>query len=276
MTTPYQPPGATATYTSPIPVRPARLGDAIASEWTKIRTLRSTMWTLGVMVALLFGIGALTTWIVDATDDNAEFVRNDVLSLGFFGAILSTICVITLGVLTVTSEYNTGMIRTTMTACPSRARVLTAKAIVYFVLVFTAMTVTTLLLGAVQVGIAGGEPNGEQWLRATLGVSFYLACLGLLSMAVGVLIRHSAGAITVMFGVVLLPLVMAVFMATAGSLQSFGTWLIEYSVPSQLGVVYDEGLMTSGVAGWEPLLIIVGLTAAALGGAYAALAARDV
>ncbi|QDY79061.1 ABC transporter permease subunit [Streptomyces qinzhouensis] len=275
MTTPYQPSGATTEYTSPIPARPARLGDAIASEWTKIRSLRSTMWTLGVMVALFLGVGIFTAMIVTITDDGT-FIKDDVLSLGFFGAVLSGICVITLGVLTITSEYSTGMIRTTMTACPSRARVLTAKAIVYFALVFTVCAVTTLLLGAVQVGIVGGEPDGGQWLRATLGASLYLAFLGLLSLGIGSMIRHSAGAITIMFGVVLLPLVMTVFMISFDALRGFSEWLVKYSIPSQLGVLYEGAILDGGPQGWEPLAIIIGLAAVALAGAYAALESRDI
>lgn len=68
---------------------------------------------------------------------------------------------ITLGVLTIASEYGTGMIRTTLTACPSRARVLTAKAIVFFLLVFTVTTVVAALVGAGQVALVdtAGAPT---------------------------------------------------------------------------------------------------------------------
>lgn len=276
MTTPHPQPGAPATYTSPIPVRPARLADAITSEWTKIRSLRSTMWTLGAMVGLLFGVGTLLAWIAHETTEEGDFARDDILALGFFGAVLASICVITLGVLTITSEYGTGLVRTTMTACPSRARILTAKAIVYFALVFSVSTVTTLLLGMVQVGIAGGEPTGGQWLRATLGASLYLALLGLLSLAVGSLIRHSAGAITIMLGFVLLPLVMALFMASSEGLRTVSEWLVQYSIPSQLGIVYEGEMMSGGPSAPAALAIIAVLAGATLGGAYAALEARDV
>lgn len=280
MTTPYQQPGAPVPdyaapvdYTSPIPIRKANLGDALASEWTKIRSVRSTMWTLGVMVTLLVGIGFLVAVAVSTTDDSYE--RNDVLTLGFFGTLLGSICVITLGVLTIASEYGTGLIRTTLTACPNRARVLTAKAIVYFLLVFGVTVVTTLLVGAMHVGMLGGEPDGGQWFRATLGVSLYLGLLGLLSLSVGTILRHSAGAITIMIGVVLLPLVVAMFMV-GSSLRGTAEFLLEYSIPSQLGVLYDDALIESGPQGWDPLWIMAGLTACALAGAYASLFSRDV
>jgi ABC-type transport system involved in multi-copper enzyme maturation permease subunit len=281
MTTPYQQqapyqqqsaPGA--VYSSPIPVRDTHLGDALASEWTKIRSVRSTMWTLGVMIVLMVGIGALSAVAVSAAD--ADLEGQSVLSLGFFGVLLGSICVITLGVLTIASEYGTGMIRTTLTACPSRARVLTAKAIVFFLLVFILTTVITAMVGALQTAIVDqGSSTGEDWFRATIGIALYVATLGLLSLAVGTLIRHSAGAITVMIGVVLLPLVLAMFMFSE-SLRDLQQALFEYSIPNQIGVLYDTAVTESGPAGWDPLWIMLGVTAAALAGAYASLNARDV
>ncbi|NED11731.1 ABC transporter permease [Streptomyces sp. SID9124] len=261
-------------YTSPIPVRPATLGDAIASEWTKIRSVRSTMWTLGVMTALLLAIGVLTAVAVSASDSDMN--GTPVLSLGFFGVLLSTICVITLGVMTIASEYGTGMIRTTLTACPSRGRVLGAKALVFFLLTFVLTTVMTSLVALIQSSMLdAASPTGGEWLRATVGVSLYVATLGLLALAVGALIRHSAGAITIMIGVVLLPLVLALFMF-ASSLEGIRDALLEYSVPNQLSVFYDNSVSTSGPSGWDPLWIIVGVTAVAMGGACLAMNQRDV
>ncbi|MEU2021104.1 ABC transporter permease [Streptomyces sp. NPDC016469] len=261
-------------YTSPIPMRPATLGDAIASEWTKIRSVRSTMWTLGVMTALLLVIGVLAAVAVSASDGNMN--ETPVLSLGFFGVLLGTICVITLGVMTIASEYGTGMIRTTLTACPSRGRVLGAKALVFFLLTFVLTTVMTSVVALIQSSMLdAASPSGEEWLRATVGVGLYVATLGLLALAVGALIRHSAGAITLMIGVVLLPLVLALFMF-ASSLEGLRDALLEYSVPNQLSVFYDNSVSTSGPSGWEPLWIILGVTAVAMGGAYLSMNQRDV
>lgn len=279
---PQQPPapqqnwqGAPAgLYASPIPQRRATLGDALASEWTKIRSVRSTMWTLGIMIVLLLGIGLLSAIAVNAS--GSELGNTPVLSLGFFGVLLGSICVITLGVMTIASEYGTGMIRTTLTACPTRGRVLTAKAIVFFLLTFVITTVTTALVAVLQTAMLGGaEPTGGDWLRATVGVGLYIATLGLLSLAVGALIRHSAGAITIMIAVVLLPLVLAMFMF-AESLADVQQALFEYSIPSQLGAFYDASVASSGPSGWEPLWIMLGVTAVAMIGAYVSLDRRDV
>ncbi|MFE1959874.1 ABC transporter permease [Streptomyces sp. NPDC059479] len=270
--------GSVSGYVSPIPARRTHLGDALASEWTKLRSVRSTMWTLGVMVVLVVGIGLIAALIVASAE--TQIADNEsVLALGFFGVLLGTMCVITLGVMTIASEYSTGMIRTTLTACPSRVRVLAAKAIVFFVLVFVITAVTTMTVAALQTSIVDtASPDAAAWFRATVGISLYLATLGLLAMAVGALVRHSAGAITVMIGVVLLPLVLAMFMFS-DSLSGLRDSLFEYSIPNQLSVFYTDSAgiaSASGPRGWEPLWILLVVTAVAMAGACFALDRRDV
>ncbi|MFJ2113191.1 ABC transporter permease [Streptomyces sp. NPDC087850] len=291
MTTPYQqiPPQSGGTphgpvagspghfgYTSPIPARRAHLGDALASEWTKLRSVRSTVWTLGVMVALMLGIGLLVAVVISVAD--GDLGDDSVLALGFFGVLLGSMCVITLGVLTISSEYGTGMIRTTLTACPGRGRVLAAKSLVFFLLVFVVSTVTTLTVAALQTSILNApSPDGQEWFRATVGVSLYLAVLGLLSLAVGALVRHSAGAITVMIGVMLLPLVLGMFMF-ADSLAKTREIMLGYNIPAQLIVFYSDGPAypgRPGPHGWEPLWILLGVTAVAMTGAFFSLDKRD-
>ncbi|MFD3645623.1 ABC transporter permease subunit [Streptomyces cyaneofuscatus] len=271
---PHPPHGLLGYYESPIPIRRATLGDAIASEWTKIRSVRSTLWTLGVMIVLMVAIGLMSALLIAAAD--TDMAGEPVVALGFFGVLLGSICVITLGVLTIGSEYSTGMIRTTLTACPSRARVLTAKAIVFFLLAFVITTVTATVVAVFQTAILGaGLDSGSVWLRATVGVGLYIAALGLVSLAIGAIIRHSAGAITVMIAVVLLPLVLALFMFS-DSLRGLQRFLFEYSIPNQLGALYGSTVTESGPSGWEPLLLMLGIAAVALGGAYLALDRRDV
>ncbi|GAA3218609.1 ABC transporter permease [Streptomyces sp. XM83C] len=264
-------------YTSPIPVVRTHLGHALASEWTKMRSVRSTMWTLGVFVFLVVGIGLATGALVAANTSEGDLDGENALSLGFFGLLLGSMCIITLGVLTTASEYGTGMIRTTMVACPSRGRVLTAKAIVFFLVAFTVTLVSASFVAFAQVAMVGhaDDPTGSELFKATVGVSLYIALLGLLSLVIGSVIRHSAGAITIMIGLVLAPLVMALFMF-AESLQDLRQALFEYSIPSQLGVFYASSLTDSGPSGWDPLWIMLGVTAAAFAGAFALLQKRDV
>ncbi|PNG16230.1 ABC transporter permease subunit [Streptomyces cahuitamycinicus] len=264
-------------YTSPIPVVRTHLGNAIASEWTKIRSVRSTMWTLGVFVLLVIGIGTLTGVVVANSDP--ALGGESPLGLGFFGLLLGSMCIITLGVLTTASEYGTGMIRTTMVACPSRGRVLAAKAVVFFLTAFVVTLVSASLVAFLHVAMLEGDgaksPSGGEWLKGTVGISLYIALLGLLSLLIGSMIRHSAGAITIMIGAVLAPLVIALFMFSE-SLQGLRDALFEYSIPNQLSVFYANSLSQSGPSGWDPLWIILGATAVAFAGAFALLEKRDV
>ncbi|MEU3527273.1 ABC transporter permease [Streptomyces sp. NPDC038707] len=273
------PGGPYAGYTSPIPVVRTHLGHALASEWTKIRSVRSTMWTLGVFVLLVVGIGLAAGALVSANSTSSDLDGENPLTLGFFGLLLGSICIITLGVLTTASEYGTGMIRTTMTACPSRARVLAAKSIVFFAVAFVFTLVTSAFVAMVQVSMlesAGARtPSGSEWLKATVGISLYIALLGLLSLLIGSVIRHSAGGITIMIGVVLAPLVIAMFMV-AESMHKLRDWLFEYSIPNQLSVFYSNSLTESGPSGWDPLWIMLGVTAAVYAATYALLQSRDV
>ncbi|WP_329247942.1 ABC transporter permease subunit [Streptomyces canus] len=264
-------------YTSPIPIVRTHLGNAIASEWTKIRTVRSTIWTLGVFVLLVIGIGIGVAALVAANSSPEDLNNDSPLSLGFFGLLLGSMCVITLGVLTTASEYGTGMIRTTMVACPSRGRVLTAKAVVFFAVAFVTTLVSVLVVALADVALLDGArtPTGQEWLKGTIGISLYIALLGLFSLIIGSIIRHSAGAITIMIGVVLAPLVIALFMV-AQSLEGLRQALFEYSIPNQLSVFYSNSLTDSGPSGWDPLWIIVGVTAAAFACAFALLEKRDV
>ncbi|WND35097.1 ABC transporter permease subunit [Streptomyces sp. BB1-1-1] len=265
------------TYTSPIPVVRTHLGHALASEWTKIKSVRSTMWTLGVFVLLVVGIGLLTGLVVASS--STDLSGSNSLEMGFFGLLLGSICVITLGVMTTASEYGTGMVRTTMTACPSRGRVLAAKGIVFFLVAFVVTLVSAALVALMHMALLEGngadEPTGAEWLKATVGVSFYVALLGLLSLAIGSIIRHSAGAITIMIGTLLAPLVIALFMFSE-SLKDVQQALFEYSIPNQMSIFYANSLSDSGPSGWDPLWIMLGVTAAAFAGAFALLEKRDV
>ncbi|MEV7738393.1 ABC transporter permease [Streptomyces sp. NPDC088921] len=264
-------------YTSPIPVVRTHLGNAIASEWTKIRSVRSTIWTLGVFVLLVIGIGLGVAALVAANASTESIRDENPLSFGFFGLLLGSMCVITLGVLTTASEYGTGMIRTTMVACPSHGRILTAKAVVFFAVAFVTTLVSVLVVALADVALLDGArtPTGQEWLKGTFGISLYIALLGLFSLIIGSIIRHSAGAITIMIGVVLAPLVIALFMFSK-SLEGLRQGLFEYSIPNQLSVFYSNSLTETGPSGWDPLWIIVALTAVAFAGAYALLEKRDV
>lgn len=263
-------------YTSPIPVVRTHLGHAIASEWTKIRSVRSTMWTLGLFVVLDVGIGLLVAWVIAANSGDEALGQNP-LSYGVFGLLMGSMCLITLGVLTTASEYGTGMIRTTMVACPSRVRVLLAKGIVFFAIAFAVTFVSTVLVAMVDVTLlTTAKPlTTADWLKGTFGVSLFVALLGLLSLAVGSLVRHSAGAITSMIGLFLAPLVIGMFMFS-DSLEPVRSALFEYSIPNLLSTFYAQTLTATGPSAGDALVIAVLVTAGMFGAAAALLERRDV
>nr|WP_244177132.1 ABC transporter permease subunit [Streptomyces albus] len=266
-------PSAPGGYASPIPVRDAHLGHALAAEWTKIRSVRSTVWTLAVLAFLVLGIG----FLINVFTDDGDYGLQPPISNGLFGLMLGQICVVTLGVLVITSEYGTGLIRTTLTAAPRRSRVLTAKALVFLAVSWTVTTavctLTALMGAALHSGPEVASADGGEWAGATVLSGLYVSLLGLLALAVGTLLRHSAGAITVMLGVVLLPAIIPAFLMFSESMRPAAEKILEYNAINSLAALH--GVNDSG-DGLSQLLLLAVVTAVALAGAYAALEKRDV
>ncbi|MCC3651623.1 ABC transporter permease subunit [Streptomyces sp. S07_1.15] len=260
-------------YASPIPVRDAHLGHAIAAEWTKIRSVRSTVWTLAVLAFLVLGIG----FLINVFTDDGDYGTQAPIANGLFGLILGQICVVTLGVLVITSEYGTGLIRTTLTAAPRRSRVLTAKVLVFLAVSWTVTTAVCTLTALMGAGMHSGpgvaSADGGQWAGATVLAGLYVSLLGLLALAVGTLLRHSAGAITAMLGVVLLPAILPAFLLFSESMRPAAEKILEYNAINSLAALHR---VNDGGDGLSQLLLLAVVTAVALAGAYAALEKRDV
>lgn len=184
----------------------------LLSEWTKIRTVRSTLWSLILYVALSLGFTTLLVSLIAAQwDDAPEGDRaaisadpvNFILGSGFFGQLV--VCV--LGVLVISSEYSTGMIRATLLAVPRRLPVLWAKALVFAVIILVAGLAVSFVSFFIGSAILGDTVpvslDDDGVLRAVVGGGLYLAMLGLFSLAIGAIVRHTAGAITAVIGLVL-------------------------------------------------------------------------
>ncbi|WP_374120798.1 ABC transporter permease [Streptomyces sp. AN091965] len=259
-------------YTSPIPIKKTNLGHALSSEWTKIKSVRSTMWTLGVFLLLVIGIGLLAV----AQTDDADYVDVPFTIPAFFGLILGQICLITLGVLVTSSEYGTGMIRTTFTASPQRSRVLAAKALVFFVLAFVVAAGSIFFVGLVASGAHSGPGVGEvSWIDTVFKGGLYVSLLGVLALAVGSMLRHSAGAITTMLGLVLVPAIMPAFLGIWDSTRTLGEKTEKYNAISSLAEIFKIDSSLEGGGGGQLLLLVI-VTAGALAGAFALLEKRDV
>ncbi|MFD9359164.1 ABC transporter permease [Streptomyces sp. NPDC060031] len=272
----------TTGYSSPLPDTRPHLGHAMASEWTKLKSVRSTVGTLASLVVVVVGVGVL--FITQTRSDN--YVAMPFTTPALFGLLVGQLSVMTLGVLMMSSEYGTGLIRTTYTAAPDRYRVLTAKYLVFGITTFLATAGSVYLVGLATMLVHGdaaaGPHPGVAWLYALAG-SFYVTLLGVLAVAVGAMVRHSAGAIAVMLGVVTLPPliggILTVWEASAGA----GRVLLGYNAPVALMQVFgmpNAGANPAPLAGLPGnathMAVILLVTGAAVAGSYVMTGRRDL
>ena len=187
-------------------VRRPGFPETLRAEWIKFWTVRSTMWS----TVMLFVLGTGLTVLVCATSADwlsTEDADESPASFLTWGMMFAQITAIVLGTLAVTSEYGTGMIRATLAATPRRGSVLAAKAVVLAVTLFVAGTVTAFagyFAGNWFFTNAGiGVPLGDDGvLRSMFGSGLYLAGLGLLAAAAGLLLRHTAAALSAVLALV--------------------------------------------------------------------------
>ena len=262
--------------------REAGFGHYMLAEWTKIRSVRSTVWTLVLFVIITVGLTALLTWLVVSHWSGARAPGRNATTgadpVGFiFGAGIGhgqlTICV--LGVLVISTEYSTGVIRASLLAVPRRLPVLAAKAVVFAVLLlvvseivaFCSFFVGSAILHAhIPVSLSGsGVP------RAVAGAGLYLTVLGLLALAIGTMIRHTAGAISTIIGIVfVLPIL-------SGLLPSSWGAHINAYLPEQAGTLITHTHEQSGdlLSPWQGFGVLCIWTVLALAAAAYLLERRD-
>ena len=189
--------------------RASTFGDVLRSEWTKLRSVRSTFWALTVTVVLGVGLGAVIS--AAAAHGYAKISVSGKLSwdptgVSLAGMAIASLAIAVLGVLCISSEYSSGMIRTSLIAVPKRGRVLAAKSLVFAVVTFVVGEVTSFAAFFVgQALISGHAPHaalGDPGVaRAVAGAGLYLTALAVLSVAAGALLRHPAAAIACMMAV---------------------------------------------------------------------------
>ncbi|WP_219463736.1 ABC transporter permease [Nonomuraea rhizosphaerae] len=169
--------------------------NVIRSEWTKIRSVRSTVWTLATTVLLMLGLGIL---ISIATVTNAKGPIAPVSAAGnaLSGIQFATVALAALGVIVISSEYRTGAIRVSLMAVPERLKLLTAKIVVFtaLTLVVSLVTVTvTVTVGQLIMKVTPFSGDGVPMM--VVGAALFLTACGLFGLALGTLIRHTPGAI---------------------------------------------------------------------------------
>ena len=204
----------------------------LRSEWTKLRSLRSTRWSLLAAVIALAGLSMLVAavqmsqWSHMGLQDRATYSSIDA---GVGGFHLAQLAVGVLGVLVISGEYSTGMIRSSFMAVPRRLPVMWAKLGVFSAVTFVLM-LTFAFIGffGVQAIVSGhhvehaiGDPHA---LRVVVGTALFLTVLGVLGLGLGALVRNTAGGISAFVGLLfVLPGITALLPAKLG--QSISPYL---------------------------------------------------
>jgi len=197
------------------PYRRATFADAVRSEWTKFRSVRASFWSLLTAAVLGIGLAALICGLRAAryhSDPGVRFDWNPV-QYSVRPLEISQLAMIVLGVLVVTGEYSSGMIRTSLSAVPRRGRIMTAKMLVFGVVALLASELIAFAaFGLGQALIHGQAPSASLGdhlvLRVVIGAGLYLTVSGILGCAVALIFRQAAAAIAVIVGLIfILPLV---------------------------------------------------------------------
>ena len=209
-----------ATIATPRPVTGSGLsaGGTIRSEWIKLRSLRSTVWSYAIVIVVSLWL----SWVLSSSLANSEFREmmgspdQALIQASTFGVTFGVLVVGVLGVLVISGEYSTGMIRSTLTAVPKRIPALIAKALVLFVTTFVVGLIGIVGSGAVSFAVLssnGLEPTitGEV-VSSFLLAAAYLAAVSVFALGLGTILRSSAGGIAAALGVLLLlPTIVLVF-----------------------------------------------------------------
>lgn len=258
--------------TGQVRLTPARVAH---SEWIKLRTLRSTAWTLAASVLITVGTGILLCSFARSHVEAGKHLGTSPATLSLYGAYFAPLTVGVLGVLLVTGEYTTGMIRATLSAVPRRLPVLWAKLGV-LALVVLAVSEASLLAAfgigqALLAGTGAGMSLGDQGvLRTVLGTGIYVAMVALFGAGLGFVIRNTAGALSTLFGVLL------VLPVLANVLPADWTRHVVPYLPSNAGqAILAVRPLPEVLAPWTGLAVFAGYIALVVAVAATCLARRD-
>lgn len=258
-------------------------GRVVAAEWVKLRSLRSTAWSLVIYVAVMAAIPLLQAWAMTTLPD-------DIPSGGSIAALISSgypmgqLVIVVLGVLAITNEYSTGLVRATFAAVPRRTPVLAAKALVLVGVSVVATVLSQALAWLVtlpfhaELGLTL-DLGADDTLRLLGAPSLYIAAIALLGLGVGALMRHSAGAITtvvalllVIEGVIsmipfrLFELISPFLPSTAGQRVLLDAEMLE---------MLDQTITGAHLTPWQGYGVLLAWVAVLLGAAVVLLRSRD-
>ena len=264
--------------------RAVELGRVLRSEFTKIRSVRSTYWSLIVLVVITVGISALFSFghaqsfsqmsPFAQVHQRAQFI-SQATETSLFGLILGQLVIAVLGALTITSEYSTGMIAASLSVMPRRGVLFTAKAVVFGAIALVTGLVTSFasyfvgqaILSTQHINSTIGQPGV---LRAVIGGGLFLAVCGLLSFGLGAILRHTAGAITAAIGLLFVLFILSGFLPTNWAVH------IDKWIPFNAGgAIWENVSGTSMFSPWTGFAVMCGYAAIALAAGLILFRRRD-
>ena len=265
---------------------PYRLSFArlVRAEWIKLTTLRSTWWSFGFVALISIGLSLLmatsmSSFLGDAPPMTVVESNQQAVMVVLFSTVLTQLLAVIIGAISVTGEYSTGMIRSSMTAAPQRVPALLAKALVVGVSLF----VSTIVVFAIAALVTGPIlPTGAldlsdpaSSIMPILGASLYLAVVAIMGVGLGFVIRNGPGALAAGIGLVFVAPLIVGFIPRIPDLEWLHT-LASY-LPSNAGQSLFMGSPMSGnVLDTVPALITLAVWAVvALLGGIAVLKSRD-
>lgn len=256
----------------------AAVGQVIRSEWTKIRSVRSTVWTLGVAVVVTLAVGVLICTLTGndfSTLPARDRLTFDATNVSFAGMGLGQLAMIVFGVLVVSNEYSTGMIRASLAAVPQRGTFLFCK-----VLVATALVLVVGLATAFAAFFAGQAALGDALrahlgdpgvLRAVIGGGIYMTLIALFSMAVATMLRSPMLSLGILMPFFFL---ISNILGNVSATRKIGRFLPDQAGQKIMQVV-PRANSDVPYGPWGGLGIMIVWTVAALLGGYALLKRRD-
>jgi ABC-2 type transport system permease protein len=262
-------PAAPAPAPARVPALKVTQGRVLLSEFTKFRSLRSTMWTLLAAVVLMIGLGALFSAVSASqyhTFNWAEKAAFNPVTTSLNGVIFAVVAFGVLGVLLTGGEYSTGMIRSSLAAVPRRLPVLWGKLAVFAGSIFSvslAASFISFFLGQALLSShhLGVPITAHDALRSVIGAALYLTVAGLIGLALGALLRNTAAGIATFTAVFfVIPLLATLLPA------SISNHLAQY-LPSNAGSAIWGGAayVPNALAPWTGFALLCGYAAVLIG-----------
>jgi ABC-type transport system involved in multi-copper enzyme maturation permease subunit len=256
-------------------LRRSAFADVLRSEACKLGSVRSSVWTLLAVVASNVIFAAAAAIVLPGHLSAHEKATIDSIRVSLAGLHVSQIAIGVLGVLVITSEYSSGMIRATFSAVPRRRSVLAAKAAVFTATALVVCVLASLAAYFVFQAFLPGRGLSSSItdpgvLRAVLGAGLYLTVVGLLGLGLGAVLRSSAGAIATLFGVLFIPTILAGILP-----QTWQNRIAGYLPMNAGDAIYSLHRESGSLAPWAGFGVFGGYAALALALGFVLITRRD-